>query len=101
MELVFWQHINGALQRDPMTLDQVFAWNIRFQIFCRNQDEKDLLSAYQLIYGREVQVDVYKEWMNSRGPHEVDIGGHKYMMAGKSPLPFTFTTWPDANLRGL
>ena len=100
MELVFWQHINGGRQPDPMTLDQVFAWNIRFQILCRTEEERDLLTAYQLMYGREVQVDVWDEWKLERRMRRMKSvpGGIEQKL-----LPITFTTFRthDGQLRGL
>lgn len=100
MELVFWQHINGGRQRDPMTLDQVFAWNIRFQIMCRTQEEKDLLDAYQLMFGREVQVDIWDEWKRERRMRRM-----KSLPSGieQKLLPITFTTFRThgGQLRGL
>lgn len=99
MELVFWQHINGGRQPNPMTLDEVFTWNIRFQIMCRTQEEKDLLEAYQLMYGREVQVDIWDDWRKQPTPAEWEI----YVSKPSRLLPITFTTFPthDGQLRGL
>lgn len=99
MALDFYQHINGCRQPGKMTLDQVFEWNIRFQILCLNQEEYDLLQGYQLVYGREVQVELFSEWRKTCGPQKVMIGGFEFTTAGSSPLPFTFTTF-DTDLSG-
>lgn len=102
MELVFWQHINGGRQPEPMTLDQVFAWNIRFQIMCRTQEEKDLLEAYQLMYGREVQVDVWDQWKHQRRMRKMQ-SHYDHSKLELRLLPITFTTFRthDGQLRGL
>lgn len=98
--MVLYQHSNGAYV-GKMSLDAVMGWNTLFQIFCQNQEEKDLLDGYQLMYGRQVQVDIFDEWMKDYGPRKVFIGGNEFMSAGKSPLPLSFTTWQTDALRGL
>lgn len=27
-----WQHIRGHMQPEPMTIEAMFAWNIRFEV---------------------------------------------------------------------
>lgn len=91
--MIFYQHMQGAQQPNTLTLDEVFAWNVRFQVLVENQEEHDLLSAYQLMFGREIQIDVFSEWLRKHGPQEVEIGGNIYFHAGDSLLPVTFTTF--------
>lgn len=91
--MVFYQHMQGTQQPYTLSLDELFAWNIRFQVLVNDQEEFDLLSAYQLMYGREIQIDVFSEWLRKHGPQEVEIGGHIYHCAGDSLLPITFTTF--------
>lgn len=93
--MIFNQYINGGIQPGTMTLDQVFAWNIRYQILVKNQEEQDLLAGFCLVYGREVQVEVWSEWQSTR---------QAVRAMGCMPprlLPIVFTTLPPMNLRGL
>lgn len=89
----FYQHIKGSLQPGVMTLEQVFAWNIRFQVLVKNQEEYDLLSAYQLMFGREIQIDIFSEWKKLNGPQEITIGDSQFLRAGNVLLPFAFSTF--------
>lgn len=91
----FWQHNNGK-QFGVVGTEQVFNWGIRFQILCRDQDELDLLEGYKLMYGKDVQVDIWDEWKRK---DKSAVWGSTIQR--QRLLPITFTTWPDANLRGL
>ena len=93
MKLGFWLHTRGT-PTGQMSMDQVFAWNVRLQILCRNEEELELLQAYQLMYGRELEVCTWQQWLTKQ---------RVWSAQGKTlrMLPTTFTTWPDANLRGL
>lgn len=91
--MVFYQYLQGGLQPGTMSLEQVFSWNIRFQVLVRNQEEKDLLSGYQLMFGREIQIVIWDDWLKEHGPQEIEIGGTKFTHAGGSLLPITFATF--------
>lgn len=91
--MVFYKHISGTLQPGTMTLEEVFSWNVRFQVLVENQEEYDLLSAYQMMFGREIQIDVFSEWVKHSGPQPVTIGDTQFMRAGESLLPIAFTTF--------
>ena len=95
----FYHFIQGALQPGTMSLDQVFNWNIRFQVFVQNQEEKHLIDAYQLMYGREVESHIWSEWEAKCGPQWVEIGGTSFLRAGESILPMAFATFNDVDLR--
>lgn len=96
--MVFYQHMQGSQQPSTLSLDELFAWNIRFQVLVENQEEHDLLSAYQMMFGREIQIDVFSDWVKVHGPQEVNIGGSTFMHAGGSILPITFTTFNHINM---
>ena len=89
-----YQHISGALQPEQMTLDQMFAWNIRYQVLTQTEEERDYLFALQLMYGREIQIETWAEWNERRQAYEVTCGGRLRL------LPVVFITF-HANLRGL
>ena len=89
-----YQHISGALQPEQMTLDQMFAWNIRYQVLTQTEEERDYLFAMQLMYGREIQIETWAEWNERRQAYEVTCGGRLRL------LPVVFITF-HANLRGL
>ena len=96
--MVFYQHMQGTQQPYTLSLDELFAWNIRFQVLVNDREEFDLLSAYQLMYGREIQIDIFSDWVKVHGPQEVNIGGNLFMHAGGSILPVTFTTFNHINM---
>lgn len=97
-----WLLTPGGLNEQPWSVDQVFLYKVRYQIFVRNQEEKDLLLGYSLMYGRDVQVDILSEWVERHGPKTRHIGGQEFTFAGtESPLPITFTSIYDPKLREL
>lgn len=60
-------HIGNAVPNTcNRSIDQMFNHNIRFQVICQNQDEKDYLGGLCLVYGRQLQVDVWDEWLAQR-----------------------------------
>lgn len=46
----------------PWTLDNLFAYKIRFQVLVDTEDQFDYLSALQLMYGREIELDTWAGW---------------------------------------
>lgn len=82
-----YQHISGAQQPSPMTLDQMFAWNIRFQVLTDTDEERDYLYALQLMYGREIQIETWAEW-NEKRQALFDTRRMKLKL-----LPIVFTTF--------
>lgn len=94
MVVKVYQHINGAIQPHPMTVEEMFAWNIRFQIITDNEEERDYLYGLQLMYGREVELESWAEWNERR------IALKETRRMELRVLPFTFTT-SKMNLRGL
>lgn len=52
----------GVVANFGMPLEQVFDYNVRFQILCDTQEQKDYLTAMQLMFGREVDIRTWDEW---------------------------------------
>lgn len=82
-----YQHINGHLQTNPMTMtiEAMFAWNIRFEVITQTEEEFDYLYGLQLMFGRELEMKTWAEWKE-----EFDASPQ---FRKKKPLPFTFTTF--------
>lgn len=97
--MLFYQYIQGAEQPVTMSLEQVFAWNIRFQVLVRNQEEYDLLSAYQLMFGREIQIDIWDEWVKPIPTLKMTDTSISIGSVHRKLLPFTFTTWSGMDMR--
>ncbi|MNR36471.1 hypothetical protein D3C85_1543930 [compost metagenome] len=94
-----YQHINGGIQPEPMSLDQMFAWNIRFQVLTYTEEQRDYLFALQLMYGREIQIDTWEGWETKRRMQ--DMAAHyDHSKVKLRLLPIVFTTF-KLNLRGL
>lgn len=89
-----WVHSSGNISEKPIPIDNPWIHNVRSQIFCRNQEEHDYLSSLNLMHGREVEINIWNEWLGIRS--EIQSGN------GKVPrvLPIAYTTW-HVNLRGL
>lgn len=99
--MLLYQHSNGA-HVGQLSLDQAMKWNIRFQILCQNQEEKDLLDAYQLMYGREVEVDIFEAWKVKRNLSRVrDHYDHSAKVLRLLPVVFTTFRTHGSQLRGL
>lgn len=81
-----YQHLTGHQQPGLMSLDQMFAWNIRYEVITANEEEFDYLYALQMMYGRELEMKTWAEWKE-----EYDASPQ---FRKKCPLPFTFTTFP-------
>lgn len=57
-----WMYAHGVKRDFPFTLDEVFNYNIRFQILCDTMDQRDYLWSLQLMLGREVDIRTWAEW---------------------------------------
>ena len=84
-----WQHIRGHMQPEPMTIEAMFAWNIRFEVIVQTEEEFNYLYSLQLMYSRELEMKTWAEWKE-----EYDVMGTLDVRYKKVPLPFTFTTFP-------
>ena len=82
-----WHHIRGSMQPTPMTLEAMFAWNIRFEVITQTQEEFDFLYGMQLMFGRELEMKTWAEWKE-----EWDVA-NLYHVKKKFILPFAFTTF--------
>lgn len=99
--MLLYQHSNGA-QVGRLSLDQAMKWDMHFQILCRNQEEKDLLDAYQLMYGRGVEVDIFEAWKVKRNLSRVrDHYDHSAKVLRLLPTVFTTFRTHGSQLRGL
>lgn len=95
MGMKLYAHINGGGPDIPLTgLEEMFNYGVRFQVLTRTEEQKDFISALQLMYGREIQIETWAEWNERRQAYEVTCGGRLRL------LPVVFTTF-HANLRGL
>lgn len=93
-------HTSGTPHDILYSVDEPWKHNIRSQILCRNQEEHDYLSSLNLMHGREIQIDIWDEWLKSRKPY-MSLFEDKTEIKALRPklLPIAYTTWP-ANLRG-
>lgn len=94
-----YHHINGGGTDVPCSsIDMMFGNNVRFQVLCRNQEEKDYLQALCLVYGRQLQIDTWGEWTAKVALSEA----RAYCDSQYQPLrllPVVYTTF-HVNLRG-
>ena len=96
-----WAHHRGAQYDKPVAPDYPWGHNVRSQIFCRNQEEHDYLSALNLMHGREIEINIWDVWLKSRKPY-MSLFDDKIKVESLRPkvLPIAYTTWV-VNLRGL
>lgn len=88
-----WFHLNQAIGENPVPVDSSYHHNVRSQIFCRNQEEHDYLSALNLMHGRDIEINIWDEWRAiNRSLREGGIHPNRV-------LPFAYTTW-FCNLKG-
>lgn len=98
MEHVYlWNNGAGGTQ---WTLESMFALGTRYQVLCQTQDEYDLLRGYSLMFGRELELDIFRKWLTKRGMRQLQ-SHHDHSKMPLRLLPVVFTTWPSVNLRGL
>lgn len=84
-------HIGGSVPAYAnQTIEMMFNHNVRYQVICQNQEEKDYLLGLSLVYGRQLQVDVWDEWLTQR---EAD------RLCTDPLLPIVYSTFP-VDLRG-
>jgi len=95
-----WLHVSGKTTPHQLPVDDPWLANVRSQILCQNQEEHDYLSSLNLMHGREIQIDIWNEWLKSRKPY-MSLFEDKTKIEALRPklLPITYTTW-QANLRG-
>lgn len=85
-----YQHISGHCQPSTMSLEQMFAWNIRFEVITQTQEQHDFLYGLQMMYGRELEMSTWAEWKE-----DYDTKRQHHMRGNwKRPMPITFTTFP-------
>lgn len=72
----------------PMSMDKLFAYKIRFQVLVDTEDQFDYMTALQLMYGREIELDTWAGWHEKKNA----------LMATRKQelrlLPMWFTTTP-------
>jgi hypothetical protein len=61
-----YQHQNGGLFDMPITLENMFNYNVRFQVIVDNEDQLNYLYALQLMYGRELEIDTWASLAEKR-----------------------------------
>lgn len=82
-----------------MGIDQVFAYNLRYQVIVDTEEEHDYLFACQLLYGREIQIDTWDGWQQKRRLRNLAAHYDNSKMPLRL-LPTVFTT-SERILRGL
>lgn len=92
-----WNYGDGG---QLQTVEQMFSYSIRFQVLCKTQDELDILRGYALMFSRGLEVDTWDEWNRKRGMRQLQ-SHHDHSIMPLRLLPIVFTTWPNAELRGL
>ena len=70
------------------TLDEVFDYIIRFQVLVDTEEHLDYLTALQLMYGREIQVDTWAGWHEQKDALKSTRGMELKL------LPIWFSTTP-------
>ena len=89
-----YQHQNGGLFDMPITLDNMFNYNVRYQVIVDTERQFDYLFGLQLMYGRELEMDTWAGW-NEKRIALMETRGLKLRL-----LPIVFTT-SKISLRGL
>lgn len=82
-------HTSGCMHDKALDVDRPWRDRVRSQIFCRNQEEKDYLYSLNLMHGREIEVNIWDEWLAARAARPGTL----------HTLPIAYTTWP-IKLRG-
>lgn len=77
----------GVVANFGMPLEQVFDYNVRFQILCDTQDQKDYLTAMQLMFGRGVDIQTWDEW--NRRPYTIPVECDPNKIVPKDVCPRT------------
>lgn len=91
MFTMLYLHTGSSIPEGAIhSIDAMFNHNIRFQVICRNQEEKDYLAGLGLVYGRQLQVDVWDEWYAQRQADRLSTD---------PLLPIVYSTFP-IDLRG-
>lgn len=88
-----WLHTNQDISMARVPVDRPYEHNVRSQIFCRNQEDHDYLSALNLMHGRDIEIHIWDEWRAIR--RSLLEGGGKRIRV----LPIAYTTW-HCNLKG-
>lgn len=52
-------------------VEAAFNWNVRFQILCDTEEQRDYLWAMQLMYGREVDIRTWNTWYLQKRMNDV------------------------------
>lgn len=98
-----WMHTNTTIHEKRVDVDRPYRDNIRSQIFCRNQEEHDYLSALNLMHGRGIEINIWDEWLKSKTTfwvYDPAKGENTFVQRRPRVLPFAYTTW-HCSLRGL
>ena len=61
-----YQHQNGGLFDMPISLEDMFHYNVRYQVIVDTEDQYNFLYALQLMYGRELEIDTWASLAEKR-----------------------------------
>lgn len=90
-----WFHLGRRSLEHTVDVDRPWRDNVRSQIFCQNQEEKDYLTALGLMFGREIEVNIWDEWLVGKEPFmSMTDEGIKIEYHRPNVLPIAYTTWP-------
>lgn len=83
------QYFKGTLINRPYTIEEMFAYGVRFEVIVQSEEEFDYLFGLQLMFGRELEMKTWAEWKEEYDVLATLDNRHK-----KVPLPICFTTFP-------
>ena len=97
----FMLYHNGQGGGRLWSLDEMFQYRVRFHVLVQTQDELDQLEGYMLVYGRKLEVSLYKDWQRSHraSQYKVKHGLLKKPIA-LPPLVFS-TVFTDSDQYGI
>lgn len=61
-----YQHQNGWLLGTSTSLEDLFNYNVRYQVIVDTEQQYDYLYALQLMYGRELEIDTWASLAEKR-----------------------------------
>lgn len=85
------QFSHGVCVSFAFPIEQVFAYNVRFQILCDTDEQRDYLWAMQFMYGREVDIRTWETWHKQKQMRALQCH-YDHSAQPLELLPIYFTT---------